>query len=118
MSSPRDYPEYLKDMLLEAQMAQEFVRGVDYETFVANPEKQRAVIRCIEVIGEAARNIPKPIRQQYAQIDWQEITGMRDRLIHGYAGISLEIVWSVANEDLPILQEQIEGILRQLDSDS
>lgn len=116
MSAPRDYPEFLKDMLLEAQLAQEFVAGVDYDSFLANAEKQRAVVRCIEVIGEAARNIPPPIRQRYPEVDWKKITGMRDRLIHGYAGMSLEIVWSVAKEDLPRLQEQIEKILQEIDS--
>lgn len=71
------------------------------------------MIRCLEVIGEAARNIPISIRQEYPQIDWNEITSMRHRLAHDYLGVSLKIVWDTAKENLPGLQEQIEGILRE-----
>jgi uncharacterized protein with HEPN domain len=90
MTAPRDYPEYLKDMLLEAQLAQEFLAGVAYEDYLDNLEKQRAVIRSIEVNGEAARNIPKPVREEHPEVERRDMIGMRDQLIHGYLGVDPE----------------------------
>lgn len=115
MSAPRDYIESFKDMLAEAKFAQQFVRWVDYETFITNPEKQRAVLHSIALIGEAASNIPDTIRQHDPQIEWRDIIGMRHRLIHGYSGVNLETVWAVVLGDLPTLQAQLESILRAVD---
>ncbi|MBL8078615.1 MAG: DUF86 domain-containing protein [Anaerolineales bacterium] len=73
---------------------------------------QDGVIRQIEIVGEAARHISKDIRKTYPEIPWQDIAGMRDKLIHDYFGVDIEKVWDTARDDLPILKQQIEAILK------
>ena len=92
MSNADDYSDALRDILENAHKAQRFVAGVDYEEFVANDEKAYAVFHALAIIGEAARRIPKDARNQYDQVPWDQVTGMRDRLIHGYAGIKIKRV--------------------------
>lgn len=117
MSAPRDYIGFFEDMLLEAKLAQQFLAGVAYDDFLENLEKQRAVVRSVEVIGEAARNVPKAVRQKYPEIEWTDIIGMRDRLIHGYGGIDYKPVWDTVTVNLPMLERQIERILGELDAE-
>jgi uncharacterized protein with HEPN domain len=70
----------------------------------------------LEVIGEATRSIPQSFRDQYPDVLWRDMAGMRDRLIHGYAQVDLQRVWDTVKDDLPIMQEQIQQILDELDS--
>lgn len=85
----REYVDYVRDMLAGLDKARQFTQGLDYETFAANDEKNFAVVRALEIIGEAARNIPDSIRARYPEVPWREVTGMRDKLIHAYFGVSL-----------------------------
>ena len=73
-----------------------------------------AVIRCLEVIGEAVKKIPIDIRKQYSDIPWQEISGMRDKLIHEYFGVDIETIWDTIHEDLPLLKVTIHNITNDL----
>jgi len=73
---------------------------------------QDGTIRQIEIIGEAVRHISKDIRKTYLEIPWQDVAGMRDKLIHDYFGVDIEKVWLTAREDLPVLKEQVLGILK------
>ena len=72
---------------------------------------QDGVIRQLEIIGEATKRLSKGLRRQYSEIPWQDIAGMRDKLIHDYLGVDVKAVWLTAREDVPILQEQIRMIL-------
>lgn len=90
----------LLDMLLAAQDAREFVAGIDEAAFLASRLHQNAVIRSLEVIGEAAGKVSPAFRAAQAGIPWREITGMRHRLIHGYGEVRLDLVWRVAAERL------------------
>jgi uncharacterized protein with HEPN domain len=99
---PRD-PSLLLDILLAARDARAFVAGMDKTAFLDSRLHQNAVIRSLEVIGEAAGKLSAATRAAVSGISWSEITGMRHRLIHDYADVDLDIVWSVVTEDLDAL---------------
>ena len=100
---------HIKDAI---ESIEHFVSGFSKEEFMRNEEKQYAVIRAIEIIGEAAKNISSEFRKEHPTIAWKEIVGMRDRLIHQYFGVNLERVWLVVEKDLPELKSQIVSILK------
>jgi uncharacterized protein with HEPN domain len=90
------------------------VKDVEFEAFRANDEKVFAVIRALEIIGEAAKNIPKSIRGRHAEIPWEDIIGIRNKVIHDYFGVDLEVIWKTLHEDLPPLQAAVTKILEDL----
>src|SRR3989338_2425453 len=91
-----------------------FVKGVSKDSFLKNIEKQHAVVRAIEVIGEAVKNISPAFRHKYHGIPWIKIAGMRDRLIHHYFGVNIERVWEVVKDDIPTLKKHIQKILEEM----
>ncbi len=108
----RDELIYLRHVLDEINTIEEYLQDVDEEKFKATRLLQDGTIREIEIIGKAVRHISKDIRKSYPEVPWQDIAGMRDKLIHGYFGVDIEKVWDTAKEDLPILKEQVKGILK------
>lgn len=113
MTAGREYIDYIRDMLEAAQKAEEFVQGVDAESFAANDEKVFAVIRALEIIGEAARKVPGEVRRHYADVPWREIAGMRDKLIHDYFVVDLRRVWETVKADLPALRSRLAEVLTE-----
>ncbi len=110
----RTYRDYIQDILLSIQEVEEFTDGMDFEEFVSDRKTVNAVIRSLEVMGEAAKKIPPEIRNRYPEIPWKYIAGMRDKLIHEYHGVDLEIVWEVINKEIPPLKPEFEKILEEL----
>ena len=92
------------------------MEGVTEAAFLGNNLIQDGVIRQLEIVGEAVRHISAEIRNQYPAVAWKEIAGMRDKLIHDYFGVDLEIVWQTAKGDLPPLKQQIQTILTKLEA--
>lgn len=108
----RDELLYLRHVLDAINIIEEYLHGVDEAHFKATRLLQDGTIRQIEIIGEAVKNLSKDIRKSYPEIPWQDIAGMRDRLIHGYFGVDIEEVWETAKQDLPILKDQVKSILK------
>ena len=83
----RDYNFYIKDIMQSIILIEEFVEGMDYEEFLHDEKTTSAVIRKLEIIGEAAKHIPARVRQAHSKLPWNEMARMRDKLIHGYFGV-------------------------------
>ncbi len=92
MKAKRDYFDYFKDIQDALEKIKSFTAGLDYESFAKDDKTVFAVIRALEIIGEAARKIPKFIRTRYPALPWQDMAGMRDKLIHDYFGVDLRVV--------------------------
>ena len=103
----------VQHILDEAKEACKYSEGISFEQFVKDGKTVRAVIRSIEVMGEAASKISGEFREGHADIPWQKIVGMRNRLIHVYFDIDFDVVWQTVKENLPPLIEQLEVILRE-----
>jgi len=104
---------YLQDILDAIGDIEKFLEKVTEEEFYCNKEKQYAVLRALEIIGEATKNLSKEMRAKYRTIPWKDIAGMRDKLIHMYFGVKVDLVWETVKNKLPELKEQIKGILRE-----
>jgi uncharacterized protein with HEPN domain len=113
MKDERIYQDYLDDLLEALQKSQQFIVGLDYDLFVQDDKTVFAVIRALEVVGEATKQIPDEVRQRYRHIPWREMAGMRDKLIHEYFGVDLEVVCKTVNEDVPLLVSPIEEIINK-----
>ncbi len=113
-SNFRDYRDYIQDILDSIDEIESFTEGMKFEEFTKDKKTINAVTRSVEVIGEAAKKIPKSIRNKYPNIPWKKISGMRDKLIHEYFGIDLEILWKVAKDNIPPLKSTIKNILEDL----
>jgi uncharacterized protein with HEPN domain len=98
------------DIIENIDRIERFTRAIEYEDFKTDEKTRFATIQCIEIIGEAAKHIPDTIRLQYPAIPWNDIAGMRDKLIHAYFSIDPLKVWKVIKEDIPQLKSQIEKV--------
>jgi uncharacterized protein with HEPN domain len=114
MSAKRVYTDYLQDIVDYAEKAMRFVRGVSFDDFGDNEEKIFAVVKALEIIGEAARHLPKSVRDKYPAVPWKQVTGMRDKMTHEYFSVDLEVVWRTVHEDLPPLRDTAKKMLEDL----
>lgn len=103
--------EYLRHILDETIYLRRQTSGLSKEKFLADETLKRAFVRSIEIIGEAAKQVPEDTRKNYPDIQWRAMAGMRDRLIHGYFGIDYDIVWDVVINKIPALKTHVETIL-------
>jgi len=101
----------LHHMLDASREAIEFIQGQTRADLDSNRMLALAEVRLIEIIGEAARHVPAEIRDKYPEVEWKEIIGSRDRMIHGYYRVDHDIVWSILSHDLPILIPLLEKII-------
>lgn len=102
---------YLRHILDEIRFLLESEKELTKDVFLSDETKKRAFVRSLEIIGEAAKNLPEDVRSANPDIEWKAIAGMRDRLIHGYFGVDYEIVWDVVVSKLPALRDEVDRLL-------
>lgn len=107
----KDEAVFLRHMLDAIESIEEYTRGVSFERFMADPEKQDAVVRRLEIVGEAARNVPSEFQERHDEMPWADVIALRNRIVHAYFAINLSIVWDVVQHDLPRLKDQLETLL-------
>jgi uncharacterized protein with HEPN domain len=112
----RDHRLYLDDILEAIGRIHEYVRGMDQRDFGLDRKTQDAVIRNLEVIGEAARNLPDSMKDEVKEIDWRKVVGLRNILTHEYFGISIPIVWDVIQNKLHPLEEACKKLLESVEN--
>ena len=106
-----EFLDYVEDTLDGMEKAELLLEGVTYDQFEADFRINFAVIRALEIIGEATERLPMSLRQQYPRIPWRGMAGMRDRIIHGYDNVDFQIVWGVVKRDIPEIKPKIQQIL-------
>ncbi|MGB9935842.1 MULTISPECIES: HepT-like ribonuclease domain-containing protein [Thermodesulfovibrio] len=112
--SKRDLKLYIKDILNAIDSIEQFIEGMNYEDFIKDDKTSSAVIRKFEIIGEASKNIPVNFKKKYSDVQWKEMAGFRDKLIHFYFGIKYELVWETIKLKLPALKIRLAEILNDL----
>jgi uncharacterized protein with HEPN domain len=115
MTLSRDYRDYLVDIRDAAEKAIGFIQGMTEPQFRTEDKTIFAVTRALEILGEATKRIPQTFRDQYPEVPWRSMTGLRDKLIHDYATIDSEVLWKTVTEDLPPLLAKIRPILNDIE---
>ena len=110
-----EYTDYLQDILYAVERAESFTEGMDFAAFEADEKTAFAVVRALEIVGEAAKKIPPEVRQRYSDLPWREMAGMRDKLSHDYFGVDLRRVFETVRQDLPPLRTSLEKILQDIE---
>ncbi|ABB15567.1 HepT-like ribonuclease domain-containing protein [Carboxydothermus hydrogenoformans] len=106
----RDYKLYLSDILESAKKILDYTKNITYDEFMLDSKTIDAVVRNLEIIGEAANKIPEKITALYPEIPWRSMIGMRNLLVHEYFGVSIKIIWETIKRDIPDLIKKIENI--------
>lgn len=107
----RDWRLYLDDIAECTRRVAEYTRGMSFEQFVTDTRTYDAVLRNLEIVGEAAKQLPEEVRRRYTEVAWTDVSRFRDRLAHGYHSLQDEIIWRVVQEDVPALRDQVRRIL-------
>ncbi len=111
MSRKRRDKEYLADVVEAAQRIVSYTAELSYEEFLADRKTQDAVLRNLQVMGEAVKKLSAPVKQAHPHLPWKQMAGMRDKVVHDYFGINYDIVWALAKQELPALLPSLAAIL-------
>ena len=105
--------EFLMDMLIACERIMKYTEDLSYEGFRGNDMIIDAVVRNIEILGEASKNISEELKKKYPEVEWREISRTRDKIIHSYFGVDLSIVWDIVTVDIPSLRKKLERIAKE-----
>ena len=111
--SKRTDREFLSDIQEAIRRIRKYTAEMTYQDFLNDTKTQDAVIRNLEIIGEATKKLSDDLREKYPHLPWKEMAGMRDRLIHHYFGVNLDIVWQIVADELPAVASDLQGLLRE-----
>ena len=110
----KDYVEYLRHILAECEYITSVITtDFSKDHFLTDETLKRAIVRSLEIVGEATKQIPIDVKLRWNGIAWKNMAGMRDRLIHDYMGVNYHIVWDVAKNVIPVVKEQIAKIISE-----
>lgn len=110
--SKRDWRLFVEDILECIGKIEKYIKNMEFDKYEKDSKTIDAVVRNLEIIGEASKNIPENIKMRYKNVYWKGIVGLRNRIIHEYFGVDLKIIWHIIKEEIPILREQMEDILK------
>ena len=113
----RDYRLYLEDILEAIRRIERYVEGMDQGQFMGDDRTVDAVIKNLAVIGEAAKHVPPAVRRKYPHFFFQAEDGIRDKLVHEYFGVMLDVLWKTVQERLPQVRTAIQAVLREMDKE-
>lgn len=113
----RTHKMYVEDILQSMNKIERYIKGLAYETFAENELVVDGVIRNLEIIGEASRNIPQNLRKKHPAIPWNRMIGLRNIVIHEYHGIDLSIIWQIVTKNIPETKPKIVAMLKSLNNE-
>jgi uncharacterized protein with HEPN domain len=111
----RDFQVYLEDIISAITSIEAYTKGLTYAEFVSDRKTVDAVIRNFEIIGEATKQVPLAVRREHPKVPWRDMAGMRDKLIHGYFGVQLDVVWKTIKERLPEVRLLVTEALAKME---
>ncbi|MBA2123790.1 hypothetical protein B9J78_02460 [bacterium Unc6] len=113
--SKRDWKLFLEDVLESMGLIEGYVKDMNFDNFKSDRKTIDAVIRNLEIIGEASKNIPQNMRDAYKDIDWKGIIGLRNRISHEYFGIDFSVIWNIIKLELPAFKEKFQRIQKEIE---
>jgi uncharacterized protein with HEPN domain len=113
----REYRLYIDDILEAVEKIEKYVKGLSSDEFIEDGKTVDAVIRNFQIIGEATKRIPDEVKRKYADIPWKEMAGMRDKLVHEYFGVKLDVLWKTIKNRLPELKALIKEVLEKMNKE-
>jgi len=111
----REFGDYIQDIFDSVNAIEEFVKESEFKDFAEDRKTIFAVIRAIEIIGEATKHIPKSIIDKYPEVPWKDMAGMRDKVIHEYFGVDLKVVWKTVTQHIPEIKPLIQKVLENIE---
>jgi uncharacterized protein with HEPN domain len=111
-----EFLDYIEDILDAMEKTEILISDIAFDQFSADFRINFAVVRALEIIGEATKRLPQSLRDEYPDVPWKDMAGMRDRIIHGYDHVDLRIVWDTVTKSIPVIQPDLAKILRDYES--